>query len=118
MHVGVLAAVVPELPVGIGLVAGETGVGFPVALFEQDPGFVHPAFRFLEPGLQRGGIGEQLESHAGGLIRTVLGLSVANRPVVAAVGGVVMHLAQTAQAVLCGIEIFGFAKLQPGHRVV
>ena len=61
VHVGVLAAVGRQPPVGGGLVGVQAVLRFPEALFHQRPGFVQPPARLADAGLQRLGVGQHHE---------------------------------------------------------
>ena len=117
VHVGVLAAVGAEVPVGVGLVAVEPGLGFPETPFQELPGFLHPGGG-VEAGLARAGVGEQHEGDAVGMVGAVLGAAVADRPGITAGGRVAVHLAQIGESVAGHVQVRGRSEFARGHRIV
>ena len=118
VHVGVLAAVIADVPVGVGLVLVQAVFGLPEARLQQDPDFLHPVARIADPSHQRVRIRQQHEGQSVAMVGAVFRHAVTNGPGVAAGFGVEVHLAQITQAMQHRLAIFLVAEFARRHRVV
>jgi hypothetical protein len=103
VHVGVLAAVVRQHPIGRCLVGVQARRGLPEALLGGIKGFAQPASRFRHPGFQSPRIGQHHKRHAVAVPRAVQHRGAAALPVdepgVPARGGVEKRGAQERERV-------------------
>ena len=118
VHVGVLPAVVAEVPVRIRLVGVEAVVGVPEPLFHQLPGFVEPVLGLGDAGMERLGVGQRHERQAIAMLAGVGDHAIAQLPRIAAGLRVAMRLPKVIQAVLQRLLVRRVAERLPRHGVV
>ncbi|CAM2147777.1 hypothetical protein PT2222_10287 [Paraburkholderia tropica] len=122
VHVGVLAAIAGDLPVGARFVGIEARRAVPEAMFHQLEGGGDHRLRFFDAGHRGVRVSEQHEGEAvavaRGVERALLAVAPVDLPVVALELRVPMHFAQELQAVARVVEMLRLAGFAVRHRVV